>query len=54
MGTRLDYRPLPALPEQPVLRVPSLITPGEQDFLLNPLQWVIAGLAAYMTRTAPR
>ena len=39
--------------EQPVLRVPSLITPGEWNFLLNPLQrdfslkWVIAGPSIY-------
>jgi len=39
--------------EQPVLRVPSLITPGEWNFLLNPLQrdfslkWVIAGPSTY-------
>jgi RES domain-containing protein len=39
--------------EQPVLPVPSLITPGEWNFLLNPLQrdfslkWVIAGPSVY-------
>src|SRR2546421_8741600 len=39
--------------ERPVLRVPSLITPGEWNFLLNPLQrdfslkWVIAGPSTY-------
>ena len=39
--------------EQPVLRVPSLITPGEWNFLLNPLQRdfslkrVIAGPSTY-------
>ena len=36
-----------------MLRVPSLITPGEWNFLLNPLQrdfslkWVIAGPSTY-------
>src|SRR5437016_14000317 len=39
--------------EQPVLLVPSLITPGECNSLLNPLQrdlsltWVIAGTSTY-------
>lgn len=39
--------------EQAVLRVPSLITPGEWNFLLNPLhrdfslKWVIAGPGPY-------
>jgi len=39
--------------EQPALRVPSLITPGEWNFLLNPLhrdfslKWVIAGPSIY-------
>jgi RES domain-containing protein len=38
---------------QAVLRVPSLITPGEWNFLLNPLQrdfslkWVVAGPSPY-------
>ena len=39
--------------EQPALRVPSLITPGEWNFLLNPLhrdfslKWVIKGPSPY-------
>lgn len=39
--------------EQPVLRVPSVITSGEWNFLLNPLhaafslKWVIAGPSAF-------
>ncbi|MGO9802320.1 MAG: RES family NAD+ phosphorylase [Steroidobacteraceae bacterium] len=39
--------------EQAVLRVPSLITPGEWNFLLNPLHrdfslgWVVAGPSPY-------
>jgi len=39
--------------DRPVLRVPSLITPGEWNFLVNPLhrdftlKWVIAGPSLY-------
>lgn len=38
---------------KPVLRVPSVVTPGEWNFLLNPLhrdfslKWVVAGPSVY-------